>query len=337
MTHYAFGDSITAGTGASLQANCYVNRLNTDFSLTTVNGGVSTNMVMDQAPKVYGVNTVAGDVSTSMLGTNDQAQYAAQGSAGLAYYIDGLRALSVWLASECSLATPANGVSFSGAWGTGYAYSMHGASAAGATAAFTTTGDVFILGTLRQVGNASTFTVTVDGVLKGSYATAGAVTTLLGVAYGPYGIAITGLGAGSHAVAINVTHADASNPVYFHWYSSCAPKSKVVLGNTPHALAYTFGGSNANVDAYNTALAALAAELSGYGLDVSVIDSCSQLNPGDMYDNVHPNDYGHMKIRTLFYKAITGNAAPVIYIQTAIYLGSDGNLYGGESPLKLIN
>jgi len=48
MTYRAFGDSITAGAGASSATKNYVALLGSDLGVTFDNGAVSTSMAMDQ-------------------------------------------------------------------------------------------------------------------------------------------------------------------------------------------------------------------------------------------------------------------------------------------------
>ena len=327
MKQIAFGDSITAGAGASVQANCYVNLLNTMLGLVIDNTGVSTAMAIDECSVLYSKNTVLGDKSTVMFGTNDQAKYNGD-VVKKSNFIDCLRAYGIWLACDSKLATPANGVTFTGAWSNGYAWSCYASTVVGDKATFSVTGTTISLGFIRQYSNIGVFKVKIDGVDKGNFNIGGDVRTILGAAYGAMALSFGGLTAGSHAVEISVVSGGTNGQVYFHWFSGTNAKAKVVFGNIPHAIAYTYGGSNANVDAYNTAIANLAIELSGYGLDVSMVNIVGALVPTDMYDNVHPNNSGHQKIANLFYSALTGQPA-ISYTACNIYQGSDGNIYGG--------
>jgi lysophospholipase L1-like esterase len=328
MKYTALGDSITYGAGASSSANSYIGRLNTDLGVTVDNAAVSTSMVMDQTPALYTRTTSTGDRSIVMLGTNDQAKYNTD-PVKRGYFIDGLRAFSTWLSASCALVNPSS-ATLTGSWNNGYAFSCYGATSPGSKATFTVSGPTVVLGMLRQYNNSATFSVAIDGVNKGTFAVGGDVRTILGAAFGAMGLAFSGLGAGSHTVEVTVLSADSANVVFLHWFSACVPKAKAVIGNIPHAVAYTYGGSSANVDAYNADIASLASEMSGYGLDVSVVDICSALIAADMYDNVHPNDSGHLKIRGLFYTALTGQAPPVLVTPSTIYIGSDGNFYAGQ-------
>lgn len=328
MKLFAFGDSITAYAGASSPQNAYISKLAAALGATVDNSGVSTAMAIDQGGALINKAPAVGDVSTVWFGTNDQAKYDSD-SVKRSHFIDCIRAYAVRLATNPVAAMPVNGVTFTGAWGTGYAYGVHGSTAAGSAASFNVSGESVTLGFLRQYGNSGTFRVRIDGVDKGVFAIGGDVRTLLGSAFGPMALTFSGLGAGSHSVNVEVVTADASNVVFFHWFSGMVPKCKVAVANIPHAVAYTYGGSDANVDAYNSDISDLVFELSSLGLGVLLVDVCSVLNKSDFADNVHPNDQGHEKVYKAFSFALTESQHPdeVQYTQTSVYEGSDGYAY----------
>lgn len=331
MKLFAFGDSITAYAGASSPQNAYISKLAASLSATLDNSGVSTAMAIDQGTALINKAPAVGDVSTVWFGTNDQAKYDTDPAKRI-YFIDCIRAYAVRLATSPVSATPVNGVTFTGAWGTGYAYGVYGSTAAGSKATFSFSGDSVTLGFLRQYGNSGTFRVSIDGVGKGVFAIGGDVRTLLGSAFGPMALTFSGLGSGSHSVSIEVVTADASNVVFFHWFSAMVPKCKVAITNIPHAVAYTYGGSDANVDAYNSDLSGLVSALASLGLDVSLVDVASILTDADFADNVHPNDQGHAKIAELIQYSLSGGAEipPAIKLEaTQVFKGSDGEFYIG--------
>lgn len=334
MTNFSFGDSITAGAGASVPANSYISKLGVLLDLAFVNSAVSTAMLADQEA-VFGMKTIdAGDTTVLAFGTNDQAKYNTD-PAKRGYFIDGLRHYAVQAAAYVSPATPASGVAFSGAWGNGYAYECYAASAAGAKANFSASGNTVCLGFIRQYNNTGTFRVRIDGVDKGVFAIGGDIRTLLGKAYGPMALAFSGLGDSAHAVEVEVLSANASNVVFFRHFSSCAPKARVCIVNIPHAVAYTYGGSSVNVAAYNAAILELVAELQCYGLDVKLADVASVMTAADFADNVHPNDAGHAKYASVLAAQLS---AGVTLTPITIYRGSDGFLYAGETEnaVKLV-
>jgi len=49
----------------------------------------------------------------------------------------------------------------------------------------------------------------------------------------------------------------------------------------------------------------IVAKLAALGLDIHYVDVQSILLPSDMYDNVHPNDSGHLKIKNAILPVLT--------------------------------
>jgi hypothetical protein len=342
MANYSFGDSITTGAGASNPGTKgYIALLNAALGSTIVNSSVSTSMVMDQANAVYSKNTIEGDKSILAFGTNDQAKYDVS-SVKMGYFTEGLRAYALWLGSKIKLANQANGVVFTGSWGGGYAFNSLASGVPGSKASFSITGTKFAITMIRQYGNTSMFKVKVDGVDKGTFSSGGDVRTLLGRAYGPMCIQFTGLSAGAHNVVIEVVTASASSVVFFHWFTMFEPKSKVVIANVPKAKAYTYGGSESNVNTYNQAISSLVGELVAQGIDASLANVSAVIGQSDFGDNVHPNDNGHIKYKDVMLAALNGGAVvptvPSLTLsETKIYLGSDNHLYAyiNGSPVQI--
>lgn len=347
-TLFSFGDSITAGAQSTSATNRYTNLLASALGVTLDNSGVSTAMVMDQYSAMFSKLPLLGDIGTVAFGTNDQAKYDLD-PAKRNYFSDGLTAYILWVACQPRIATSANGVTFTGAWSnSGLALGCYASSVTGAKASFTANGPAIVLGMYRQYGNASTFRVRIDGVDKGVFSTGGDIRTILGTAWGPMCLVFDGLSAGSHSVEIEVvTGGSAANIVYFHWFCSLSTaRNRVAVGNIPKAVAYTYGGSAANVDAYNADIAALVARLAASGADVRLADVCSALSTADMFDNVHPNDAGHAKMANVF-KAVlqqtqttTPPANTMTYTPASVHSGSDGNFYakaagGGYKKLNV--
>lgn len=349
MNLFAFGDSITAFAGATSAAKAFISQLALALGLSLDNSGVSTAMCIDQGSAFMQKSPAAGDMTSIGFGTNDQAKYDLD-PAKRGYFIDCLRSGAVRMASGVKNATPANNVTFTGSYGSGYAYGTYGLSSAGSKASFSVSGTSVALGFLRQYNNSGTFRVKIDGtqrcipdsagVDKCTFSIGGDVRTLLGASFGPMALQFSGLSAGTHSVELEVLSADAQNVVFFQWYSAMQPKNKVVIYNIPHARAYTYGGSDANVDNYNADIASLVTSLSGAGLPVYLADVSSVMTNADFNDNVHPNDYGHTKWYEAGYnKLYTAPAIPpaVTFSETKIYLGSDGLFYGyaGGNYVKL--
>lgn len=335
----AFGDSVTAGTGASSAAKSYVGVLNTLSGLTTNNKGVSSRMALDVTTDLYNVSPApaAGDTSILEFGINDEAVYATD-TTKLGYFIDAMAAAAIFCSSQVTLATPANGVTFSADWNnSGYALGMYGSDTTGGTAQFSFSGDQLAIGTLCQYPNGGGLTVHIDGVLVDTISNGAAnIGTILGQAYGLRSRRYRGLGAGSHTCVVTQTGGggSAGNTSYLHWFSTMPAKAKTIVVGIPHGYgSYGFvgalaNGSNANVDSRNVDLLALVTELQGYGLDVSLLNTNGIFIPClgvNMNDNIHPNDYGHSLIANGIFEIMGG--APVTFTSTPAAYGNDGNLY----------
>ncbi|NTF35574.1 SGNH/GDSL hydrolase family protein [Agrobacterium rubi] len=306
-TLFTFGDSITAGAQSTSTAKRYTNLLASALGVTLNNSGVSTAMVMDQYSTLFSRLPIAGDLGTVAFGTNDQAKYDVD-PVKRGYFIDGLTAYILWIACQPRLAKSANGVTFTGTWSNaGLALGCYGSSSPGAKATFTASGSSIALGMYRQFQNGSTFRVRIDGIDKGLFSTGGDVRTILGTAWGPMCLVFDGLGAGSHSIEIEVVNGGSSSKiVYFHWFCPLSTaRNKVAVGNIPMALGYAYGGSAANIDAYNADIAMLVQRMAISGVDVRLADVRSALSPSDMQDNVHPNDSGHSKMANVFKAAIS--------------------------------
>lgn len=330
---YCQGDSITAGAQATTAAERYTNRLAASLDATLVNKGVSTFMAIDGSDALMSVSLGPDDYATVMFGTNDQAKYDAD-PVKRSFFIDALRAYIVRMSCVPKAISPANGASFTGAWNNTFAYSCYGATATGAKVSFQANGDAIAIGFLRQYSNGGRFSVTIDGVPKGEFSIGGDVRTILGKAFGVASVVLSGLGAGSHTVVIEALAANATtNVVFIHWFAELSSsRTKVAVGNVPHALAYTYGGSHANVDAYNADILSLVSGLQALGVDVEYVDVCSVLLPSDMADNPHPNSSGHLKVANAFLAAF---GVTKTYVPAEIVLGSDGKFYAKSGSVMV--
>lgn len=323
MTYHAYGDSITLGTGNSVPAAAWVAVLGSFLGTAIANHGVSGAMVMDEYEQMMAVTPSASDTSLIMLGTNDAAKYGSD-PAKLPFYIDGLRSAIARFGSPCTQLGPST-ATYTGTWNsTGLVWSIHGGKAVGSKCTFSFTGTRLMLGMLRQVANTSTYRVKIDGTDKGTFSTSGDVTTILGRQYGPACFAFTGLSAGSHSCEIEMLSGGAGAPIYPQFYSTGGPLARVCVVNTPHSNGAT---SDAVVDTYNTALAALVSEMHGYGVDVVLANVRQLLGPSDMADSVHPNDAGHNKIASAVYTALTANFT---YFPVTLFQRGDGAYFVGE-------
>lgn len=318
-----FGDSITAGVGASTPSKKWAQLFASSLGAQLINNAVSGGMVPDQAAYVYASNISSNDFATLMLGTNDERIYG-ENNAKRQLFQSGLAALAAFIASSPIKAIHA-GV-YSGAWENTYAYEIGKNSyTQGSRCTFSVSGATVLIGYIRQVANYGQFTVKIDGVNQGTFSSNGdGMNTHLGATYGPALLRFAGLTAGDHSVEIEVVSPTSTgNRVYIDWWSGCMPRTTLKLANIPYALAYGSGGSKANVDAYNQSIVQVASDLASYGLSVELIDVNSVLLPTDMFDDYHPNDSGHQKICDAF----KGAPPAITFTSAQLMLGSDGNMY----------
>jgi lysophospholipase L1-like esterase len=334
MSYRAFGDSVTEGYNATSASFAWVNVLGAAIGQTIVNLGKAGDMVPDKADEVYGTSAAAGDVSLLTLGINDQRIYGSD-AVKRGYFERGLLAEAVWLATGARQ----TGISVAAETGTWENTQVYGigrcARTAGSTKTFQVAGTTIYLGYILQNGQAGAFDVLIDGVSMGSFVTSASppMTTYHGLSYGPQALRFAGLSAGVHTVQVVVS---AGDRVYVDWVAGNeqAVKPRVLIGTVLRALSYVNGGSDANVDAYNTAIASIVTALQADGLNVTLVDLHAALNiTSDLdTDGLHPNNAGHGKIAAAYQSAL--GAAPITYTEVKVYLGSDGKYYVGDGVEK---
>ncbi|HET6890485.1 MAG TPA: SGNH/GDSL hydrolase family protein [Pyrinomonadaceae bacterium] len=336
MTYRAFGDSITDGTGASGEASKWRNVLGTALGVSITSFAHGGDMVGDQTNEVYSVQPVAGDVSLISLGVNDQRIYGAN-TVKQAYFRDGLRNHIAWLALGSKQTARSVGGE-AGVWSnTGILGIGRASTSVGSTKTFTLEGTAVYVSLILadSAGANGPYEISIDGGSPQSFnSNAPGVTSYNGYPYNERLHRFAGLSSGTHTLQVKMT---GPSNLYVQWAAGNAQtvKPKVFVGNVIKANGYQWGGSEANVLAYNVDIAAVVAELAADGLDVTLVDLCSVVNPAsDLHpaDGLHPADSGHAKIAEAFRLAITGQQSPPeeppITYQTATLLkGSDGVFY----------
>lgn len=305
----SFGDSITDGTGADSPqtTNGYIPKLAALLGTTITNLAHGGDMQPDQTNEVYSVNVAAGDRSVIMLGVNDQRIYGVN-STKRGYFRDGMRNHIAWLA----LGTKKKARDVAGETGSWDNTQLYGigrhTTANGATKSFTNTGTVAYLSMLvHDNGGGCLYNLKKNGTLIGSYDgnTTGS-NTYLGYPYTERLHRITGVVNGD-VIAFEKT---GGPHCYVEWFAdnNQTIKPKVYVGNVIKAApSYSWGGSLANVQAYNTDIAQLVSELGSDGLDVTLVDAYSALNDStDLHpaDGLHPSQAGHDKLAQVFYNAM---------------------------------
>jgi lysophospholipase L1-like esterase len=313
-TYDAFGDSITVGHGASnYLTTAYIPLLIQDTGWSISNHAVSGSQVPDQAAAVYADTVTNNSVATYMLGTNDQDVYGIDANK-LSIFKSGHEAEIAWLAipnTDKVLGTSSS-VAYTGTWTNTNAYHIGKNTAiSGATATFSVTGENVLVEMIQgdqYVQGA--YTISIDGVSQGNFTSipAASMTTQNGAVYGPELLVFKGLTNSAHTIVITATD---TNGVYFDWAAGISSTTTytptVYVANIPYGNNYGYwGGSSANVDSYNAAIASNVSELAGMGLNVKLVDDNSVVDPTTdlSSDGLHPNDAGHRAIANAFENVI---------------------------------
>jgi hypothetical protein len=317
MSVHLFADSFGDGTGASVPEKSYENLLGVEIG-TILNHSHGGDMWADQAANVYASTIVIGDISMVELGCNDQRIYLYD-TVKRDYYLKGIAALVGWLGCSTKFTAKLFGAE-TGSWEDTSLYpalSAHGrtALAVGATKTFTVNGYVAYVCYLRKDGQDGAFEVKIDGVSKGVFSTnAPGLTTYNGKTYGPQLLQFKSLGPGQHTVQITQTQA---GKAYVEWVAGSSDqvtRPEVRVANITYSGTYQWGGSSANVDAYNTDLQAMVTDLYAQGFRASIVDINAVVDPAlDLAgDSLHPNDTGHLKIKNSFFATLGISPATVV-------------------------
>lgn len=301
----AFGDSITAGYGASSPLTAW------PFLAGASSAARPGDQAADLSNLLHGVRHPLPpappydewDAAAVLIGTNDVLRYGGNvNRQGVA--VGAVRAALGWLAlpgkqlacrMEASagwVQTPANLF--------GRLTTQHGARIRGSVS-----GDSAYVAYIRQndsVSGLGAADVFVDGARVGALATFGGVDTRNGAQFTTCAARFTGLGPGEHAVEVVVTSAGGQR-VFVEWVAGsgqdAAPPIAVsdVPPMTPAALA-AHGFGDSLVAHYGDLVLGVADELIADGLDVRKVPLHGLLDVGSDYsaDGIHPNDAGHAKI-----------------------------------------
>ncbi|MCK1684234.1 hypothetical protein IVA87_33825 [Bradyrhizobium sp. 147] len=305
----AIGDSLMMETAAQL-ADYYGWTIN-DFA----DGGYSC---ADEGPATFAQTPAPGDICVMWLGTNDKnlsldssTREADSKSAHLANVLH--------MAIKDTGKVHAQSMTAGGTWSNltnvvdarGRTSTTNGSTLTGSVSGTT----VALTGYWNQ-SQAGQFSVTIDGVNKGTfncYPSSGVVPGKFG--YGPFALLFTGLSAGSHTVVVTVVSATgASNGVYVCWIAGLTAGSVVtsdplvVVGNTHD---YTAAGnaaqgtSTARNTRFKTMIADNVMTARSYGLNVVLVDLDAVLGDADLGpDGLHPVHTGYIKVRDAFVSAI---------------------------------
>lgn len=299
MTTHLFADSLGASSGASDPAvTGWFPKFLAATGLTGNNKARPGGMVGDSAAVVYGTSLAAGDSAIIAFGVNDQRTYGVS-SDKLGYFIDGLRNHAIWLASGAKQ-TARSVAGETGAWSdTGILGIGRSSTSVGSKKQFTVSGETVYLSVLRVEagGGTATYSVKVDGVAVGTFDSSAPGVTSPHTGTYPYTERLhqfAGLSAGDHVVTVEMT---GGSNLYVQWAAGNTQTTKhpVFICNIPYPNGYQWGGSAANIDAYNAAITGLIAELVADGFDVKKIDINAAISPAIHChaDGLHLNDAGY--------------------------------------------
>lgn len=323
-----FGDSITAGVGASAPAFDYVSLLGNATAWNVTNGGVSGSGIADagQIDTIYATVIAVNKNYTLLTGVNDMRNIGTN-AAQQTIYRNALQAALTWMAipdANKIKGQNTTAIAYTGAWAPTVSYGgalSQQSAALGATATVSVYGTTVYIGTIAQVSNTSTFSITIDGTSYGTFTTASTLTTLQGRTYQPAVIRISGLTELSHTVVITTTTGTAANnPAYVSWvagnsgmYSRTGPN--VYVGNCIRftSTGYSsFGGSDTAVAQFNQIIQEVVDDLSADGLNVVLVDASGYYNPltSGTVDGVHPGNAGHAVLAAAFQQEISGVITP---------------------------
>lgn len=320
----AWGDSITVGYNASNRSStAYIPLIASSKGLTITNHGVSGEQVSDIPPLTYATSPLSHGNVIVWIGTNDARRNTAAGQPEIFYktFSEQLAFLGIPASDTNKLDCNSVAITYSGAWTSGaWLGTTKTSTHNGNTATATLTGSTILVSSIIQPEvSAGSFTVTIDGVVYGPYQNRQSdfATTLNGQGYGTQLVQVSGLSNAEHTVVFTNTSVE-GNYTYLRWMAGVSSGShpsfpKIYVADL-HYLStagyVSYGGSTGNTDNYNIQIASAVANLSGSGLNISLIHSTTTLNrTTDLDDGLHPTDTGHSKMAVAFENLITTTSA----------------------------
>ena len=350
----SFGDSITAGTGASATANRYVNLVAANTGWTLTNHGVGGTRAPDGADLVYAANPSNSTQYVLAFGYNDLINYGTN-SAGQSTFTDALTAEAAWLAvpSTKRVKGQDSAITYSGAWSNASNYGgsiSKSSSAAGNTATYSFNGDTLLIGYTRLASGTGTFAVAIDGASPITVTGQNAVATDNGRTYSPALKIISGLSQTHHTAVITVS----SGTVNLDWLAGISASAQsytgpnVFLGNIIRVSVNAYGtppsyDRDALVGTYNDLIRTAAASLQAVGLKINPVNENAAWTSTNVYsDAVHPNDAGHAEIAQAFINKIRltsglgingaggGGTGPDLNILSDTFTAADGTTIIGK-------
>jgi lysophospholipase L1-like esterase len=309
-----FGDSITAGWGASAPRLAYAALLDTAIAAPNQNLSRAGDQAADMARVwVYPNATPSlgrAQLYTAMIGTNDA--YGCGGSDGcLANWRQSLAASLAWLAVPSADKVLGDSIAQrSSGWTPDLTVGV-AATAAGETLSFPvqqmqTGRSLLVAYRVFDVGaGGGEATLAIDGqpmaTLSASVQTGQPIDTRNGTIDTIFLVSVPLGEAGLHNVTLSTTTAGFFS---LQWvgvssgnYAQVAGAPRVLVGQIPGTGSAAL---NATVQQYNAELTQLVAALTAEGLNLEIVPTANVLQPGDFSDLLHPNDAGHLLLAQTF-------------------------------------
>jgi len=324
----SLGDSFTAGYRAT-NFYGYVDMLCAELGTTKYDSGIAGGQIVDIAYDMVDSPSNPNDIVTILPGFNDCAQFGDNDSDGrkLLAYKNALSAIVAGMSiPESSLLRgTSSSISYAGTWSStkidGVSSYAKYTNVNGATATFNVTGDVLYVNYVQQLGNSSSFSVSVDGVVKATQLSAGYVSNGGAISSRFFESAllrVTGLGSGNHTVILTAIIPDTAFYFFLQWVSgvpsTCSPIylahpcKENATGSANMASAGYGHYTSASHALFKQASKDIVSELNADGLNLRFVDTDSY---SEVYangevdaDNIHPNDTGHQIIYNAFLSAI---------------------------------
>ena len=337
-----YGDSITAGVGATVTANSYANLLTTRVcGGATTTHGYSGDSVADGIYRVlqYAAPGDSGVPAQTMLyGVNDATFYTSPTSVNKVSFTQFEGGAAAWLALSSTNKVMANNSSLVTQAGATWTADSTFADAHG----LTTTGSSTLTDSNCYVGpkgvlylwyylygsSTGSFSVTVDGVTQTDTITGNSTLSAQYQSNAPRNVGTTtagmarfaGLSNGSHSCAVSAS-GSSGNPVGMIGFGF-PPTNRIrgPLGPNVYmggVIPNDLNANSSNVVAYNGYALGVSTLLVGDGLPVKFVDVYDSMDPyldmtGTAAQNcpastgvgVHPNDCGHNKLFAAFSTSI---------------------------------
>lgn len=301
----SFGDSITYGVGATIpyDQHSYIYHLNTLRGWAIANRAVSASMTYDQAAELFRYTIEENSTSTIMIGTNDRTRYGTASQYRMDCFKEAHMACLVWMgvADLYRVYPNSTAATYVGTWSNssyGKIVSKYSGTVNN-TVTVPFSGKTVYVHYLKVDGYVGTVDVKVDGVTKATINVAGpGVTTNLGVTQGPGLIRITGLIDGPHTLLLTLSTMNAGSAFIFHGISVPPETLTKPRANLMTIIKTATPANDADIVTFNNMIKDNYNLLRFRdGLDVVLSDSWAVIDPAtDLYDNLHPNDAGHLKI-----------------------------------------